>query len=194
MIALRVALVAVLAAVLSVGLAVLGQRWLERPAQGVKSPEWQAAELRTLPDFSLPDLSGRAVASTEWAGQVVILHYWATWCPPCIRELPLLIGVQERLAGLVQIVGIAVDRAEDVQRFTADYPLNYPILIANPEAVALAKQLGNRLEGLPFTAVFDRRGRLVLSRAGEITAAELEAQLSALIPEADPVRPAEVSR
>lgn len=179
---LKVVLVTVLAGGISIGAAILGQRWvIDSPlVEGLgKRPE---TDIQTLPDFRLADLNGHLVASNAWAGKVLVLNYWASWCPPCVRELPLFIRLQNDLhESGVQFVGIAVDRVEDVKRFVADAPINYPLLIADAESVALSKRLGNRVEGLPFTVIFDRRGRRVFSRIGEVTADELEAQLAALV-------------
>ena len=178
----RVGLAAVLAGGISVGIGILGQRWIEPPS-GVESltAERTVAQLQTLPELRLPDLQGQEVSSQGWAGKVVVINYWASWCPPCLREMPVFIRAQESHGDLVQVVGIAVDRPDDVRTFVADYPVNYPILIADPEAVAISKRLGNRVEGLPFTVIFDRRGRRVFSRTGEVTAAELDAEIAALI-------------
>lgn len=179
---LKVGAVAVLAGGISIGVAVVSQRWVSEPLSDAGSPERGVAQLQTLPDFRLTDTEGREVASDSWTGRILVINYWASWCPPCVREMPLFIHTQQSLADAgVQVVGIAVDRREDVARFVASYPVNYPILIADPEAVALSKRLGNRVEGLPFTVIFDRRGRRVFSRTGEITAAELEKELGALI-------------
>ncbi|UHD18408.1 TlpA family protein disulfide reductase [Thiocapsa bogorovii] len=180
--AIRVGMVILLAGGISVGVAIVGQRWIGAPKPDSGLPARQSAPLQTLPDFGLTDLAGSKVSSEAWAGKVVVINYWASWCPPCVREMPLFIETQEALgeAG-VQVVGIAVDRPEDVEAFVAQYPVNYPILVANPEAVALSKRLGNRVEGLPFTVIFDRRGRRVFSRTGEVTAAELKAELGALV-------------
>ncbi|CRI65350.1 Alkyl hydroperoxide reductase/ Thiol specific antioxidant/ Mal allergen [Thiocapsa sp. KS1] len=187
--AVRVGMVILLAGGISIGVAVVGQRWIEAPKPEAGLAVRQPAPLQTLPDFGLTDLAGREVSSEAWAGKVVVINYWASWCPPCVREMPLFIETQEALgAAGVQVVGIAVDRLEDVEKFVADYPVNYPILMANPEAVALSKRLGNRVEGLPFTVIFDRRGRRVFSRTGEVTAAELKAELDALVKAED--RPA----
>ncbi|AFL73128.1 TlpA family protein disulfide reductase [Thiocystis violascens] len=179
---IKVIMVTFLAGGISIGAAIFGQRWvLESPLiEGLgKRPE---TDIQTLPDFRLPDLNGHLVASNAWAGKVLVLNYWASWCPPCVRELPLFIRLQNDLhESGVQFVGIAVDRVEDVKRFVADDPINYPLLIADADAVALAKRLGNRVEGLPFTVIFDRRGRRVFSRIGEVTANELEARLAALV-------------
>jgi thiol-disulfide isomerase/thioredoxin len=180
--AIRTGMVILLAGGISVGVAVVSQRWIEAPKLDAGLSVRQSAPLQTLPDFGLTDLSGAKISSDAWAGKVVVVNYWASWCPPCIREIPLLVETQETLgeAG-VQVVGIAVDRLEDVEAFIAQYPVNYPILMANPEAVALSKRLGNRVEGLPFTVIFDRSGRRVFSRTGEVAAAELKAELGALV-------------
>ena len=135
-----------------------------------------------LPDFKLPDLGGREVASTAWAGKVLVINYWASWCPPCVREMPLLIQTQQALGDRgVQIVGIAIDRVADVRQFIAKYPVNYPVLIGNPEAVEISRRLGNRLQGMPFTVIFNRRGQRVFSRIGEVSAAQLQTQLDRLL-------------
>jgi len=96
--------------------------------------------------------------------------------------MPMMIRAQEALRERgVQFVGIALDRVEDVKSFVAEYPLNYPVLIGNPESVELSRRLGNRIQGLPFTVVFDARGRRVFSRIGEIDSEELAAELDALL-------------
>lgn len=178
----KVVLVALLAGGISIGTAILGERWLTGgPRIGV-TPLASGAQLTTLPDFSLPDLSGRDVPSSTWAGRILVINYWASWCPPCVREMPMLIRAQEALAPQgVQFVGIAIDRAEDARAFVAQYPVNYPVLMGNPEAVELSRRLGNRLQGLPFTVIIDRRGRRVFSRTGELEAEELKASLDALL-------------
>lgn len=175
-------LVVLLAGGISIGTAVLGERWLSGgPLLGSRTPA-PGAQLTTLPDFSLPDLQGQEVASRSWAGQVLVINYWASWCPPCLREMPMLIRAQEALGSKgVQFVGIALDRAEDARAFVVQYPVNYPVLIGNPDAVELSRRLGNRLQGLPFTVVFDRHGRRVFSRTGELGAEELKAQLDGLL-------------
>lgn len=181
--AYRVALVIVLAGGISIGIAIIGQRWIDAPTLESGSLISSSAPLQTLPEFGLLDLDGQEVSSTAWADKVVIINYWASWCPPCVREIALFMQTQQELGDAgVQVIGIAVDRLDDAKAFLADYPINYPILMANPEAIALAKRLGNRVEGLPFTVIFDRRGRRVFSRTGEVTSASLKAELDALVP------------
>lgn len=176
----KVVLVTLLAGGISIGTAILGERWLTPVSP--KAPATGGGQLSTLPDFSLPDLEGRPVASRAWVGQILVINYWASWCPPCVREMPMLIRAQEALREKgVQVVGIAIDRAEDAQAFVSRYPVNYPLLVGNPDAVELSRRLGNRLQALPFTVIFDRRGRRVFSRTGELSAEELRAQLEGLL-------------
>lgn len=177
----RVVLATVLAGGISIGTAIIGQRWLSKSPHELALAERGVAEINRLPEFRLPDLSGREVPSSDWAGKILVVNYWASWCPPCVREMPMFIRAQEALRDNgVQFVGIALDRVQDVENFLIDHPVNYPILIGNTEAVALSKQLGNRIEGLPFTVIFDRQGRRVFSRIGEVTSEDLKTQIDAL--------------
>lgn len=94
----------------------------------------------------------------------------------------MMIRAQEALRDKgVLFVGIAIDRAEDARAFVDRYPVNYPVLVGSPESIELSRRLGNRLLGLPFTVIFDQRGRRVFSRTGELGAEELKAQLDALL-------------
>jgi thiol-disulfide isomerase/thioredoxin len=187
----RLGLVLLLAASISIGVAYLGERLLAARTGEATGPVGGAAQLETFPDFSLPDPQGRETASSVWAGKVVVLNFWATWCPSCQRETALLADAQETLRGRgVQVVGIAIDRAPDVAAWLALHPVGYPILIGNPDSVELSRSLGNRTLGLPFTAIFDRKGVRVFGRTGELTGADLQAPLERLLPpEADTTHP-----
>jgi len=134
------------------------------------------------PDFTLETRAGEAVSLADMRGQVVLLNFWATWCPPCLREMPLFVDLQKEYQGEgVQFVAVAIDDKSAVLDFAASHSINFPILLGDLETVALSRQLGNRLEGLPFTAIFDRFGKLVYSRAGEMTRSSLEQNLQAML-------------
>jgi peroxiredoxin len=185
----KVALALLLAGGISIGTTIVGERWIARWQGRASAIEGGAAELESLPPFVLPDLDGRATASASWAGKILVLSYWATWCPPCVRELPRLSAVQRSLGERgVQVVGIAVDRAEDLKSFLADRPVDYPVLIADPEAVELARRVGNRVQGLPFTVIFDGGGHRIFSHTGETSPDYLQAQLERLIGDAPVTR------
>jgi thiol-disulfide isomerase/thioredoxin len=185
----KVILVTVLAGALSLGAAIFGQRWLD--LERAKSPSGVrgAGTLQSLPDFQLPDLTGRQIQSSTWAGKVLVLNFWATWCPPCRRELPLFVEVQKRYGATdLQVVGIAIDAKDEVKGYLSQHPVNYPILIGDTQAIELSRQLGDRLEGLPFTVIFDRFGKRMYSQLGEVTHSILQEQLVPLLPDRARVR------
>lgn len=140
----------------------------------------QAAEFA--PDFVLPDLEGTPRSSDEWHDTVRVVNFWATWCPPCIREIPLLVEIQREFAGHgVQVLGIAVDEPEAVADFAAHFDFNYPVLIGQEEAMELGHQFLDGFIGLPFTAFTDRDGRIVRVHNGEIHREQIEAILADLL-------------
>jgi thiol-disulfide isomerase/thioredoxin len=135
-----------------------------------------------LPQFSFPDVEGNQRSSDEWRDKVVVVNFWATWCPPCRKEMPLFIELQEKYAGKgLQFVAIAIDDPDLVQDFYDVYGINFPTLIGGPEAIKLANRLGNRFDSLPFTAIFDRDGNTHYIQAGEMTKTILEQQLIPLL-------------
>jgi thiol-disulfide isomerase/thioredoxin len=178
--AAKVLAVTVLAGSVSIGLALFGERWLEVDDDGAETPRRgvQQGTLDSLPDLRLPNLEGRELSSSNWAGKVVVLNFWATWCPPCLREMPLLDEWQQTYENQgLQVVGIAIDRAEEVAAFLDDNAVSYPILIGTPDSVETARNLGNRTGGLPFTVGFDPLGRRIFSHTGELDANLLEQEV-----------------
>lgn len=184
--AAKVLAVTVLAGSVSIGLALFGERWLEpgEHAPDRHRPGTTSGIVETLPDLRLPTVDGHEVGSHSWAGKVVVLNFWATWCPPCLREMPLLEQWQQTYGNQgLQVVGIAIDRAEAVSAFLEDQPVSYPILLGDLDTVALSMGLGNRTGGLPFTVVFNPGGRRVFAETGELDSATLEAEVRPLLPD-----------
>lgn len=144
------------------------------------APDATAVSALTLARFS--DLQGREQAIRAWQGKIRIVNFWATWCPPCRQEIPGLIAIQQRhAANGVEVIGIAIDRADKVRTYAAEMKIAYPILIAGFDALEIARQLGNKSGALPFTVVLDRNGGLVKTHLGLLTEAELEALLAPLL-------------
>jgi thiol-disulfide isomerase/thioredoxin len=124
----------------------------------------------SLPEFGFPDLSDRQHSVSEWQGKVLVLNFWATWCPPCREEVPELIALQKQYSDKgLQIVGIAIEDKEPVSEFLDFVDMNYPILIAGDAGLPLARQLGNTVGAVPYTLVVDRQGRIVYSQPGQVT-------------------------
>jgi len=107
------------------------------------------------PNFTLEDLNGKNVKLSDFKGKVVIINFWATWCPPCKAEIPDFIELYKtyQKKGLV-ILGIALDNKEKVVKFVKDNGINYPILMGNQEV----SNLYGGISGIPTSFVVDRKG------------------------------------
>jgi thiol-disulfide isomerase/thioredoxin len=102
-------------------------------------------------------------------GKVVVLNFWATWCPPCVEEMPELDELYPQLqAQNVELIGIAIDSPSNVDQFLQKTPVNYPIVLAGMTGTELGKALGNQQGGLPFTVILDENGNELLTEAGRI--------------------------
>jgi thiol-disulfide isomerase/thioredoxin len=132
--------------------------------------------------FTLPDLSQNMRELSEWEGQLLVLNFWATWCPPCIKEIPAFVEWQAQYGerGL-QFVGIAIDQEENVLDFVERLGINYPILMAGETGLSLAQDYGNRLKVLPFTVVISQQGNILLHHPGEFTAQDFNHYLLPLL-------------
>ena len=134
------------------------------------------------PDFTLPDLDGRQRSITEWDGKVVALNFWATWCPPCLKEVPEFVSLQEkyRAQGL-QFIGIALQKPEEVREFVAEHEVNYPILAGELEVIKLAEAYGNSIGALPYTVIIDRNGHISHVKPGILPTEEAESIITGLL-------------
>ncbi|QLI82218.1 TlpA family protein disulfide reductase [Chitinibacter fontanus] len=131
---------------------------------------------------SFPDLTGKAQATKQWQGKMLIVNYWATWCGPCRIEMPEMVALQKQYASKVQFIGIAIDEPSPTSQFVKQIGVNYPILIGSNSAMDLMRSQGNNLGGLPFTVFFDAKGKLVGKHIGKISKAELDAQIKKYAP------------
>lgn len=134
-----------------------------------------APELVDYPAFVLPDLAGNEREFSEFAGRHRLLNFWATWCAPCRREIPLLKTFQsEQAADGIQVIGIAVDFVEEVHRYAKSAEFNYPVLIGQEDAMAVAESSGIRFNAMPFTMVVSRDGQYLGAYLGELHRSHLD--------------------
>ena len=119
-------------------------------------------------NFQLPDLDGNIHHSSEWQGKAKLINFWATWCAPCRREIPLLNKTQYTYEKDLQIIGIAVDFVDDVKAYEKEMPFDYPILVGQENAIAIAEAAGIEFIGLPFTMIISAKDELIKTHLGEI--------------------------
>ena len=136
------------------------------------------------PDFTLKDMIGLPRSLSEWDGKIIVLNFWATWCRPCLQEIPMFVDVQRNLQkDGVQFLGIAVDDRATVETFLerTGIEINYPILIGDDDAIPVAVDYGNDTGILPYTIIVDGRGRIRFHHYGAINRNLLEAELNKTI-------------
>jgi thiol-disulfide isomerase/thioredoxin len=154
-------------------------RFVHEPG-GVEKPA-------TAKDFALHDLAGKTHTLGEWRGKLVLLNFWATWCPPCRREIPLFMQLQERYQGKgLQIVGIAVDNPEPVASYWQEMRLNYPILLADDHTFDLMAAYGNGDGSLPYSVLITPDGEVAKVKLGAFGPNELESLVQPLLRTAKP--------
>lgn len=143
--------------------------WRSRPEQASVLDEAAFWSL----SFARPQ--GGELHMAEQRGRALLLNFWATWCPPCIKELPGLDRFHRAHGARLQVVGLAVDALAPVQEFLKRSPVGFAIGMAGMEGIDLARRLGNSAGVLPYTALFDARGRLLQQKIGETSYDELDA-------------------
>ena len=140
--------------------------WRSRGDEAISTPAGQSEDRLWTLRFAKPD--GGELAMAIFRGRPLLLNFWATWCPPCVREMPEI----DRFARQFgpngwQVLGLAVDKEKPVRDFLSRNPVGYPIALAGFEGIALSRSFGNEGGGLPFTLAFDAAGQLKHRQLGE---------------------------
>jgi peroxiredoxin len=152
----------------------------QAPSSGFQAPGGTSRPAAAQPpatrlDFTLPDLLGQPRQISEWDGSLIVLNFWATWCPPCAREMPLF---QERhvahSADGLTILAVAIDDPGITAAFVADFGIEFPVLVGQDDAMAVAEAYGNTIGALPYTVLIDRSGVVRLAHHGEVKAQDLD--------------------
>jgi thiol-disulfide isomerase/thioredoxin len=129
--------------------------------------------------LSTPD--GQIQSLAEWRGKALVVNFWATWCAPCVEEMPELVQLQAELApDHIHVLGIGIDSADNIKAFAAKYHISYPLYVGGVSATEIARKFGNQSGGLPFTVLIDAKGTVRKTYLGRLKMTQLRADIAAL--------------
>lgn len=161
---------------LALVLGVLTSQWIYRTSLA------DDPAIKAFFDNSWKTPEGKLVDTNAWRGKVLVVNFWASWCPPCVEEMPTLDQLQaEFLAQNVLFVGIGIDSPTNIRQFLEMTPVSYPIVIGGLEGSALSKQMGNAQGALPYTIIIDAKGKATSSKLGKISEEELRKAIKSAI-------------
>jgi thiol-disulfide isomerase/thioredoxin len=130
---------------------------------------------------TLPDTQGNPQSLSQWKGKILLVNFWATWCPPCVEEMPELVELQHEMTSQnVQIIGIGIDSASNIIEFSLKHKIDYPLYIAGMNGSELSKQFGNQSGGLPFTVLVGPDGQVEKTYLGRLKMKQVREDLTAL--------------
>ena len=169
-------------------LALLGGYWLAQSLRHAQE-ETPTTTLKygggEMINFTLPDLDGKKQSLNSWRGKVIVLNFWATWCPPCREEIPLFVELQKKHpVDDLQIIGVAIDNKTAVMLYRQTAGINYTILMGNDDTMDLVAQYGNRMASLPYSVIIDRSGSIAVRKLGAFSKLELNSLIEPLLPPA----------
>jgi thiol-disulfide isomerase/thioredoxin len=126
--------------------------------------------------------NGESLDAEQWRGKVLVVNFWASWCPPCVEEMPTLDKLQQEFSSKnVLFVGIGIDSPSNIREFLSKTPVSYPILIGGLEGSNLSKQMGNSQGALPYTILINAQGKSTSSKLGKISEEELRNAIKAAL-------------
>lgn len=182
-------LVVIVICAVAAGAGFLLARWQHGAEPGRQTAATATAAIRATgivgakrPEFTLPDLDGVLHNVNEWDGKVLAINFWATWCPPCRKEIPEFVALQDQYGAQgLQFLGVALEQAEPVRAFVQEHGMNYPVLAGEMDVIAVAEAYGNNVGALPYTVIVDRDGRVAFVHAGPLSTEKAEAAITPLL-------------
>jgi peroxiredoxin len=149
---------------------------------GLKRLETEAPQNTAVPRFfalSLPDSNSQMQNMAQWKGKHLVVNFWATWCGPCVEEMPELSSLQTEIAQKnAQILGIGIDSPAAIREFSSKYKISYPLYVAGMGGSELSRQFGNQAGGLPFTVLIAPDGQVKKTYLGRLNLQELRRDLA----------------
>lgn len=148
---------------------------------GNKKSDVQPAKngaVQQLTALTLTDSKGKPQKLSQWQGKFLLVNFWATWCAPCVQEMPELSELQKDLSkSNVQLLGLGIDSPSNIVEFGQKYQISYPLFVAGMEGTELSRQLGNQAAGLPFTVLISPDGILLKSYLGRLNIEQLRSDI-----------------
>ncbi|MBA3595999.1 MAG: TlpA family protein disulfide reductase [Methylibium sp.] len=161
--------------------AVLGFDGIAAPLVGAARAASAEVDPRPLFAASFKDFDRKQQSLAQFKGKPMVVYFWATWCKSCKQEVPELIALHKKFGDKMSVIGIAIDNTDKVIAFAQQYQINYPLLLGSNDAIALSKQLGNSVGGLPFAVVVDAHGKIVKTLLGETPPGKFEELIRPLV-------------
>jgi len=154
---------------------------VQQPAPVTAASRAATLEVVSHPEFTLPDIAGVERSFSEWQGKHRLINFWATWCAPCRREIPLLKSFQEvHDQDGFQVLGIAVDYPDAVSAYAETASFNYPVLVGQDDAMSVAESSGIEFIGMPFTMIVAADGEYLSTYIGELHQQQLDSMVDVL--------------
>jgi thiol-disulfide isomerase/thioredoxin len=130
---------------------------------------------------SLPDLKNQSQPLAQWKGKILLVNFWATWCHPCVQEMPALSDLQAKgKINNLQIIGIGIDSADNINQFAAKYKISYPLYVGGVDASELMRKMGDGAGGLPFSLLIGPDGQVKKTYLGSLKIDQVKRDISAL--------------
>ena len=145
------------------------------------APAGVTGPVQTLLAQTMPNVAGKATPLAQYQGKAMLVNFWATWCAPCVQEMPELSALSSGEVGKkLQVIGIGIDSPSNIADFSAKYKITYPVLVAGMSGTDLSRQFGNDKGGLPFTVLIGADGQVRKTYLGKLDFDELNKDLAAL--------------